>query len=60
MPEYEWQCTNCGHQLDGYLHGKPDLCPECGNTDFEDTEAAKEREAEDRAINKHDEFLEDE
>lgn len=31
----DWRCTNCGHQMDGVLNCKPDLCPVCGNTDFE-------------------------
>ena len=58
MSDYEWQCKNCGHQLDGYLNYKPDMCV-CGGTDFEDAELAEEREAEDRAINAEDEYLED-
>ena len=56
----EWQCTSCGHQLDGdVMHNKPDLCPVCGGTEFEDAEDAEKREAENRAINKKDEYLED-
>ena len=48
---YEWQCTNCGHQLDGYLHGKPDLCPECGGTDFKRLSGEP---IDDRKENEHD------
>lgn len=59
MMDYEWQCTSCGNQLDGILHFKPDLCPVCGCTEFEDAELAEKREAENRAINARDEELED-
>ena len=60
MAEYEFQCKNCGHQMDGVLHCPPDLCPECGCTGFEDAEAAEEREALNRATNAHAEQLEEE
>ena len=60
MAEYEFQCTNCRHQMDGdVMHNKPDLCPECGCTGFEDAEAVEEREAENRAENAHDDYLEE-
>ena len=59
MADYDWQCTNFGHQMNGSYGCKPDVCPECSGTDFEDAEAAEEREAENRAINRRDEELEE-
>lgn len=55
----DWQCKNCGYQMDGVLNCKPDLCPVCGNADFENAEVAEEREAENRAVNEHDDYLEE-
>lgn len=62
MSDYDFQCTLCGEQFDGGVqHEKPDNCPACGAPEkyIVDAEAAEEHEAENRAINKHDEYLED-
>jgi hypothetical protein len=57
VSDYEFQCCYCGHQTDGDIyHYPPDICKACGCTDFEDAEAAEEREAENRAINKEEEM----
>ena len=59
MSGYEWQCFSCGHQTDGYLHYRPDSCCMCGGTIFESADKAEKRESENRAINKHDDYLEE-
>ena len=57
--DYEYKCCYCGWQCDGSIpfHRPPELCKICGCVDFEIAEVAKKREAENRAINKHDERL---
>lgn len=60
MADCKWQCCYCGYQTDGDVyHNAPDVCKVCGCVEFEDAEVAEKREAENRAINAHDEYLED-
>lgn len=59
MSDFQWQCCSCGHQQDGEWGYAPDACKECGCCNFEPVVEAVKREAENRAINKHDEYLED-
>lgn len=61
MSDHEYQCKGCGHRLDGEMpmHDPPVICPECGCPEIEDAELAEEREAENKAINAHDEYLKD-
>ena len=55
----DWQCCSCGQQQDGILGYVPNACKECGCCDFEPAAEAEKREAENRAINKHDEYLDE-
>ena len=56
--DYEYRCCYCGYYYDGsiHFHRPPELCKICGCVDFEDTEVAEKREAENRAINKREEM----
>ena len=55
----EWQCLLCAANFDGVLHTKPDNCPECHAPERYIVSAHERAEVEEqnRAINKHDEFL---
>lgn len=61
MAEYDFQCLLCGSQFDGVLRAKCSVCPMCGALEkhIVDAETAEEQEAENRAINAHNEELED-
>ena len=61
MAYYLYRCCYCGYYYDGSIpfHRPPDLCKICGCVDFEVAAEAEKREAENRAINKHDERLEE-
>ena len=62
MSDYDFQCLLCVSQFDGDVqHNKPTNCPYCKGPKSEivDAETAEEREAENRAINKRDEELEE-
>ena len=53
----DWQCCNCGHQMDGIANYTPVKCEDCGDEHFIDSEIAAEEEARNRAINAHDDYL---
>lgn len=62
MSIYDFKCLLCDEQFDGDLwHKKPGFCPICNGPKSEivDAEAAEEEEARNKAINKHDEYLEE-
>ena len=56
----DWQCKECGFQQSGHLHNAPAFCYACASIYFEPTAEAEKREAENRIINKQDEFREEE
>jgi len=60
--DFDFQCLLCGAQFDGVLHVKPERCPECQAPEryIESAKVWDRIEAENRAINKRDEFKEEE
>ena len=61
MSDYDFQCLLCGSQFDGILRVTPERCPACGGpeSDIVDADAVEEMIMRNKAINKHDEDLEE-